>query len=104
MILEAELVVTNNTFLRQYESEIDSNLVAIEYSIQAKNIYLSKLKFPDSDSIEKLEEAKNQFIYTVLKEIKDSDLYRVVPTSKEIIKFFRKNRQFKSLLPAGIRI
>ena len=47
---------------------------------------------------------KNQFIYTVLKEIEDSDSYRVVPTSKDIIKFFRRHRQFKSLLPAGISL
>lgn len=104
MILEAELVVTNNTFLRQYESEIDSNLIALEYSIQEKNIFLSKLKFPDDESNDELENVKNQFIFTVLKEIKDSDSYRVVPTSKDIIKFFRRHRQFKSLLPAGIRI
>jgi hypothetical protein len=40
---------------------------------------------------------------TVLKNIEERNL-SVVPTCPEIARFMRRNRQYKSLLPVGVRI
>ncbi|MGB1309232.1 MAG: N-acetyltransferase [Oceanihabitans sp.] len=98
MIDAAELI--DNEFLRQFELKIDDQLAKIEYSLQERKIFLTKLIIPDSIFSE---EFQNEFIIVVLKNIEDRNL-SVVPTSPELAKFIRKNRQYKSMLPVGLRI
>ncbi len=45
MIEASELV--DNDFLRQYELKIDDHLAKIEYSLQERKIFLTKLIIPD---------------------------------------------------------
>ncbi|WP_203458489.1 N-acetyltransferase [Lacinutrix sp. WUR7] len=98
MIDAAELI--DNDFLRQYELKIEDELVKIEYSLQERKIFLTKLIIPENLFSE---DFQNEFIILVLKNIEERNL-SVVPTSPEIAKFIRKNRQYKSMLPVGLRI
>ncbi|GGG59288.1 N-acetyltransferase [Bizionia arctica] len=98
MIEASELV--DNDFLRQYELKIDDHLAKIEYSLQERKIFLTKLIIPDEINSE---EFQNEFLITVFHDIEERNL-SVVPTSPEIAKFVRKNRKYKRMLPVGLRI
>ncbi|EMQ94744.1 MULTISPECIES: N-acetyltransferase [Xanthomarina] len=98
MIEASELV--DNDFLRQYELKIDDHLAKIEYSLQERKIFLTKLIIPDEINSEAFQ---NDFLVTVFQDIEERNL-SVVPTSPEIAKFVRKNRKYKRMLPVGVRI
>ncbi|HLV39890.1 N-acetyltransferase [Xanthomarina sp.] len=98
MIEASELV--DNDFLRQYELKIDEHLAKIEYSLQERKIFLTKLIIPEEINSE---DFQNDFLATVFKDIEERNL-SVVPTSPEIAKFVRKNRKYKRMLPVGVRI
>jgi predicted GNAT family acetyltransferase len=75
-------------------------MAKIEYSLQERKIFLTKLIVPEElDDVE----FNNVFIKTVLDSIQERNL-RVVPTSPKIASFLRKNKQYKDLLPVGVRI
>jgi len=98
MIDAAELV--DNDFLRQFELKIDNHFAKIEYSLQERKIFLTKLIVPD-------EQDNEDFVHAFLKIVFDNIEERnlsVMPTSPEIAKFMRRNRQYKKLLPVGVRI
>ena len=95
-----EVMIKDNSFLRQYEARVDGHLAKIEYSSQERKVFLTKLVIPEEIEMEGFKEA---FIKEVLHEIQEKNL-RVVPTSPQIAGFLRKNRQYKEMLPVGIRI
>lgn len=98
MIDAAELV--DNDFLRQFELKIDDHFAKIEYSLQERKIFLTKLILPEAlDN----EDFVAEFLTTVFDNIEERNL-SVVPTSPEIAKFIRRNRRYKKLLPVGLRI
>jgi len=99
MIDAAELV--DNEFLRQFELKTEGHFAKIEYSQQERKIFLTKLIVPEAIKDENFTE---DFLKLVLNHIKDGETLSVVPTSPEIAKFIRRNRQYKSLLPVGLRI
>ena len=98
MIDAAELIY--NDFLRQFELKIDNQLAIIEYSLQERKIFLTKLIIPNEIKSEGFEE---DFLKMVMLNIQERNI-SVVPTSPEIAKFIRRNRRYKSMLPVGIRI
>ncbi|MCX7549135.1 N-acetyltransferase [Xanthomarina sp. F1114] len=98
MIETSELV--DNDFLRQYELKIDEHLAKVEYSLQERKIFLTKLIIPEEVNSESFQ---NEFLVVVFKDIEERNL-SVVPTSPEIAKFVRKNRKYKRMLPVGVRI
>ncbi|AKA33764.1 GNAT family N-acetyltransferase [Flagellimonas lutaonensis] len=95
-----EMEIKDNSFLRQFETRVDGHLAKIEYSSQDRKIFLTKLVIPEEVSKEGF---KEDFIKAVLNHIQEQNL-RVVPTSPHIAGFLRKNRQYKEMLPVGIRI
>lgn len=96
---DEKLIITDNEFLRQFETRIDDELATIEYSQQERKIFLTKLIMPENS-----EDRREDFIKAVLAEIKERNT-RVVPTSPEIAGFMRRNRRkYKDLLPVGINI
>jgi predicted GNAT family acetyltransferase len=95
-----ELAIKDNSFLRQFEVRVDGHLAKIEYSSQERKIFLTKLVIPEAIGRDGFRE---EFIKAVLHHIQDQNL-RVVPTSPQIAGFLRKNRQYKEMLPVGIRI
>ena len=98
MIDAAELI--DNDFLRQFELKVDDELAIIEYSLQDRKIFLTKLIIPDNANNDVF---INDFLVLVLETIKELNIC-VVPTSPPIAKFIRKNRRYKRMLPVGIRI
>jgi GCN5-related N-acetyl-transferase len=98
MIDAAEL--TDNTFLRQFQLEVDNELAKIEYSLQDRKIFLTKLIVPECVTDELFVE---DFLKLVMENIQERNI-SVVPTSPPIAKFIRKNRRYKSMLPVGVRI
>lgn len=96
---DEKLIITDNEFLRQFETRIDDELATIEYSQQDRKIFLTKIIMPENT-----EDRREDFIRAVLSEIKERNT-SVVPTSPEIAGFIRKNRRkYKDLLPVGINI
>ncbi|MDC6363014.1 MULTISPECIES: GNAT family N-acetyltransferase [Flavobacteriaceae] len=95
-----EIEINDNSFLRQFETKVDGLLAKIEYSSQERKVFLTKLVIPEGITQEGFKEA---FIKAVLHHIQEKNL-RVVPTSPHIAGFLRKNRQYKEMLPVGIRI
>ena len=91
--------ITDNSFLRQFETETNDGLAKIEYAQQEKN-FLTKLILPKN-----IDDAtfKEEFIKEVLSIIEDRNV-SVMPTSPEIVSFIRKNKRYRSMLPVGVRI
>jgi len=98
MIDAAEL--TDNDFLRQFELKVDDKLAKIEYALQDRKIFLTKLIIPDGI---KSEDFAEEFLTLVFENIAERNI-SVVPTSPEIAKFIRRHRKYKKMLPVGIRI
>ena len=94
------LVINDNTFLRQFEVKIEEDLAKIEYALQDRKIFLTKLIVPKSNTDSDFQE---KFIREVFEIIKEKNI-RIMPTSPEIRKFIKKNKEFKELLPIGIRL
>ena len=98
MIDAVELI--DNTFLRQFELKVGDELAKIEYSLQERKIFLSKLEVPEAVNNQEFTE---NFLRIVMDNIKERNI-SVVPTSPPIAKFMRRNRSYKSMLPVGVRI
>ncbi|MGC6430972.1 MAG: GNAT family N-acetyltransferase [Jejuia sp.] len=98
MVEAAELI--DNDFLRQFELKMDGHLAKIEYSLQERKIFLTKLIIPEEINNDKF---KKEFIAAVFEQIQDRNL-SVMPTSPAIAKFVRSNRKYKRMLPVGVRI
>ena len=94
----AELV--DNQFLRQFALKVQNEMAIIEYSLQERKIFLTKLITPDTI---RTREFELEFVDMVFSNIKERNI-SVVPTSPEIAKFVRGNRKYKRMLPVGIRI
>ena len=90
----------DNDFLRQYELKIDKHLAKIEYSLQERKIFLTKLVIPNEINNDGF---KKEFLAAVFDQIEERNL-SIVPTSPEIARFVRSNRKYKRMLPVGVRI
>lgn len=96
----ASIEIKDNAFARQFETTIPEGLITIEYSLQERKIFLTKINTPEHFENENT-------IDTILKNILDNTIeqkMRVVPTYPRIVQFFKKNPSYKELLPPGIRI
>ena len=98
MIDAAELI--DNTFLRQFQMDVEGELATIEYSLQDRKIFLTKLVVPENVNDNEFVE---DFLKLVMENIQDRNI-SVVPTAPPIAKFIRRNRRYKSMLPVGVRI
>lgn len=99
--MEAMTVIelNDNEFLRQFEATINDKLAKIEYSLQDRKIFLTKIVMPEGT-----EGHMNDFIVSVFQEVQERNI-SLVPTSPEIARFMRSNRRkYKKLLPVGINI
>ncbi len=94
------IIINDNVFLRQFEVEIGEDLAKIEYALQDRKIFLTKLIIPNSNVDQNFEET---FIKEVFELIREKNI-RIMPTSPEIRKFIKKHKEFKDLLPIGVRL
>jgi predicted GNAT family acetyltransferase len=96
-----DVEITDNEFLRQFELEVGDNMARIEYALQDRKIFLTKLDMPDDMTDQGF---RDIFIKAVFEEVRKRGI-SLVPTSPEIAGFLRKNRKiYKDLLPVGINI
>ncbi|MBL6649790.1 MAG: N-acetyltransferase [Flavobacteriaceae bacterium] len=95
-----KLIINDNLFLRQFEVEIEDDLAIIEYALQERKIFLTKLIIPSSNKDKNFEEA---FIREVFEIIKEKNI-RIMPTAPKLRKFIKNNKEFKELLPIGVRL
>ena len=91
--------IKDNQLLRQFEIITATGLVAIEYSVQERKLFLTKFCANNNEE----EELQNEFIQNVLELAVERKL-KVVPTHARFISFFRKNRKYRKLLPPGLMI
>lgn len=91
--------IKDNELLRQFEIETDKGLLSVEYSLQERRIFLTRLN--NEQEITQID--SNDFIKGILELVRERKL-RVVPTHPKIVSFFRKNPSYKEMLPPGIRI
>jgi hypothetical protein len=100
MNTEVIIEIKDNTFARQFETIIEEGLVSVEYSFQDRKIFLTKINVPDDFEDE-------FFISNLLRNIMAIVIERklkVVPILPKIVNFFKKNPEYKELLPPGIRL
>ncbi len=91
--------IKDNLLLRQFETLIPEGLLVMEYAIQERKLFLTKLQHPENLAVDTC----NEFIKTVLS-FAEEKRYKVVPTHPKIAHFFRKNPGYKELLPPGIKL
>lgn len=91
--------IKDNELLRQFETTTDHGLLTIEYAVQERKIFLTKLCAVENEAQENVDD----FIKNVL-DIAQERKFKVVPTNTKIVSFFRKNKTYKDLLPPGIKI
>ncbi len=92
--------IKDNQFSRQFETTIDGKMLSVEYSVQERKLFLTKVNVPDG-----IEEEPNVTeILKAIMEIAEERRFRVMPTHPKVAAFFRKNPRYKDLLPPGIRI
>jgi hypothetical protein len=93
--------IKDNEFSRQFETMTGGKIMSVEYSIQERKLFLTRVNIPEG--IETDEETVSDFIKEILA-LAEEKRFRVVPTHPKIAAFFRKNPKYKEMLPPGIRI
>lgn len=91
--------IKDNLLLRHFETPTEFGLLVMEYAIQERKIFLTKLNQPENLPNEYIED----FIREVLS-IAVERKFKVVPTHPKLANFFRKNPAYKELLPPGIKL
>ncbi len=92
--------IKDNEFSRQFEITVDGKMLSIEYSIQERKLFLTRINVPEGIEEEPI-------VSDLLKEIlaiAEERRFRVVPTHPKVAAFFRKNPRYKDMLPPGIRL
>lgn len=92
--------IRDNTFSRQFEIPTDEGIITVEYSLQDRKIFLTKIKTPIGYTNEKY---VDEILVEILNNATEKKL-KVVPVFPKIALFFRKNPIYKSMLPPGMRI
>lgn len=92
--------IKDNEFSRQFETITDGKLLSIEYSVQERKLFLTKVNLPEGFDNEEL---LHEFIKTIL-DTAEEKRQRVVPTHPKVAAFFKKNPKYKEMLPPGIRL
>lgn len=100
MEVQPAIEIHDNTFARQFETFLEGNLITVEYSFQERKIFLTRINLPDHFENE---EYIDDLIKVIL-EIAIERKLKVVPIYPRVTKFFRKYKDYKDLLPPGIRI
>jgi len=91
--------IKDNAFSRQFETTIDGKMLSIEYSMQEKKLFLTRINVPEGTE----EETVSDFLKEILA-VAEEKRFRVVPTHPKVAAFFRKNPRYKDMLPPGIRL
>ncbi|UUC45521.1 N-acetyltransferase [Flavobacterium cerinum] len=91
--------IKDNELLRQFENQTENGLLTVEYSLQDRKLFLTKLNHSEKEAPETID----AFLKAIMSNAEEKR-FRVVPTHPKITSFFRKNPVYKELLPPGIKI
>lgn len=92
--------IRNNEFSRKFETVINGNPLSVEYAIQERKLFITKIIVPEGAT---LEEEVSDFLREIINIAADKRL-KVVPVHPKAAAFFRKNPSLKEMLPPGIRL
>jgi hypothetical protein len=92
--------IKDNEFSRQFETTADGKMLSIEYSVQERKLFLTRVNLPEGFENEEL---VSEFIKNIL-DLAEEKRLRVVPTHPKVAAFFKKNPKYKEMLPPGIRL
>ncbi|WP_294824564.1 N-acetyltransferase [uncultured Flavobacterium sp.] len=92
--------IKDNEFSRQFETTIDGKMLSVEYSVQERKLFLTKVNVPEGMD----EEPNVTELLKEIMEIAEEKRMRVMPTHPKVAAFFRKNPRYKDMLPPGIRL
>ncbi|MES2485087.1 MAG: N-acetyltransferase [Bacteroidota bacterium] len=92
--------IKDNEFSRQFETTVDGKQLSIEYSVQERKLFLTRVNIPEGFEEEP---ALSDFLKEILAQAEEKR-QRVVPTHPKVAAFFRKNPRYKDMLPPGIRL
>ncbi len=92
--------IKDNQFSRQFEALVDGRMFSIEYSVQERKLFLTKVNIPEGAE----EEPALTDFFKEIMAVAEENRQRVVPTHPKAAAFFRKNPGYKDMLPPGIRI
>lgn len=92
--------VIDNTEMRHFEVQEGDRLATIEYQIQEKKYFLTRVEFPP-----KFEESGKgeEMLAKTLDMIEETGM-RVVPMTKFVKQYFKNHRERRNLLPVGIHL
>lgn len=92
--------VIDNTDMRHFEVQEGDRLATIEYQIQEKKYFLTRVEFPP-----KFEESgkAEEMLKITLDMIEETGM-RVVPMTKFVKQYFKDHRERKHMLPVGIHL
>lgn len=91
--------IKDNQLLRQFEHQTKEGTLLLEYAIQERKLFLTKLIIPEGLNADLIE----SFLKKIL-EIATEKKFKVVPTHPLVASFFRKNPVYKEMLPPGIKL
>ena len=83
------LNINDNNFLRQFEVNINGQLAKVEYALQERKIFLTKIILPENTT----DQFKEDFLVQIFEIIKVRKL-TMMPTSSEIKKFLKSNKEY----------
>ena len=92
--------IKDNEFSRQFETTVDGKMLSIEYSMQERKLFLTRINVPEGFEEEP---SLSDFLKEILA-IAEEKRQKVVPTHPKVAAFFRKNPRYKDMLPPGIRL
>ncbi len=92
--------VTDNTEMRHFEVRDNEQLAIIEYQIQEKKYFLTRVQFPT-----KFEESgkADEMLKNTLDIIEETGM-RVVPMTRFVKQYFKSHPERKKMLPVGIHL
>ncbi|MCL9807799.1 GNAT family N-acetyltransferase [Flavobacterium luminosum] len=92
--------IKDNTFSRQFEANSAKGLVSIEYTLQERKLFLTRINIPENFEDESFIDS---FLTTIL-DLAEEKKWKIVPIYPRVASFFRKNPKYKTFLPPGIKI
>ena len=92
--------VFDNTEMRHFEVRDDERLAIIEYQIQEKKYFLTRVNFPTKFEEEGLAEEMLKLTLDIIEETG----MRVVPMTRFVKQYFKSHPERKKMLPVGIHL
>lgn len=92
--------IIDNTEMRHFEVRVGGMLATIEYQIQEKKVFLTRVEFPEKF---KADGRATEMLERALDMIEETGM-RIVPMTKFAKDYFKEHKEKRHLLPVGIHL